>query len=117
MNEPWSKFGGRDDNQGEACWLWFVGRDRQILGEIVLPGQTATVTLPLDSIARAIVGLKAVYLFMTHNHPSGDMRPSEQDIAATRQIWRTARAVGASLQDHYIVGRTGCFSFREHGLL
>lgn len=99
------------------CWLCFVGRDQKILGELVLPGGMSTVSLPLTAVARGLVRLNAAYLFMAHNHPSGEAWPSAQDISATRQIWRAARAVGASLQDHYIYSRSGFFSFRENGLL
>lgn len=113
MNGHWSRISGRNEN----CCLWFMARDHELLGDLMVRGRLAAVTLPLDAIARTIVGLDAAFLFMVHNHPSGDMRPSAQDISATRQVWRTARAVGASLQDHYIFGAAGCFSFRDHGLL
>lgn len=122
MDMHWSKIGARHRQDAalrrqEICCLYFVGQDHDVLGELVLPGGMSTVSLPLAAIARGLVRLDAAYLFLAHNHPSGEARPSEQDIATTRQIWRTARAVGASLQDHYIFGRTGCFSFRENGLL
>jgi DNA repair protein RadC len=123
MNGHWRRLGERDRQKADAwqremCWLWFVGHDHQVLGSLILRGGMSTIALPLGSIARALVRLNAAYLFMAHSHPSGDMRPSDQDVAATRQIWRTARAVGASLQDHYIFGHhSDCFSFREHGLL
>jgi DNA repair protein RadC len=54
---------------------------------------------------------------MAHNHPSGEARPSHADIDATRQIWRLARTLGASLQDHLVIGQRRAFSFRDSGLL
>lgn len=118
----WRKVGaGYTDDDGpqrrEICWLWFVGHDHHVIDSMILHGGMSAITLPLGQIARALVRVNAAYLFMAHSHPSGDVRPSPQDVTATRQIWRTARALGASLQDHYILGGSDCFSFRDHGLL
>jgi DNA repair protein RadC len=122
MGGHWRRFGiahWQEDarERWEACWLWFVDRDHEVIGSSVLPGGIATVALPLQSIAHTLVSLNAAYLFMAHNHPSEVLQPSLHDIAATRRIWRVARAVGSSLQDHYIFGRSGRFSFRDNGLL
>jgi DNA repair protein RadC len=122
MGGHWRRFGvphWRDDvrERREACLLWFLDRNHDLIGSSVLPGGTEAISLPLQSIAHTLVSLNAAYLFMAHNHPSEILQPSVQDIAATRRIWRTARAVGSSLQDHYIFGRSGCFSFRDNGLL
>ncbi|MDZ4737460.1 MAG: JAB domain-containing protein, partial [Rhodospirillaceae bacterium] len=48
-----------------------------------------------------------------HNHPSGNLKPSAQDIEITREIFRAAEAVGVTLHDHLIVGPTGFQSLRE----
>jgi DNA repair protein RadC len=58
---------------------------------------------------------KAVILY--HNHPSGDPSPSPEDEEFTRRLRRAAEAVGVHLLDHVIVGRTGCVSLKERGVL
>jgi len=50
---------------------------------------------------------------LLHNHPSGNLKPSAQDIEITREIFRAAEAVGVTLHDHLIVGPTGFQSLRE----
>jgi DNA repair protein RadC len=62
----------------------------------------------LDSCASMIV---------VHNHPSGSLEPSSQDIAITRQLVDASKILGISLLDHIIVTKQGHCSFRERGLI
>jgi DNA repair protein RadC len=50
-----------------------------------------------------------------HNHPSGDPKPSRDDIEITRKI--KAGALGIAIYDHLVIGRKGHASFRSLGLL
>jgi DNA repair protein RadC len=52
-----------------------------------------------------------------HNHPSGDSKPSREDIEMTREIKKTAEALGLAIHDHLVSGRKGHSSFRSLGLL
>src|SRR3546814_8481270 len=54
---------------------------------------------------------------LLHNHPSGDPRPSRTDLQATRLLCRTARTLELELIDHLILASSGCFSFRDAGLI
>lgn len=54
---------------------------------------------------------------LVHNHPSGDPRPSEEDIAFTARVARGAQAVGLCLVDHVIVAARGYTSLLDLGLL
>lgn len=54
---------------------------------------------------------------MMHNHPSGDPKPSRDDIEMTREIKAAAGALGISIHDHLVIGRKGHASFRSLGLL
>ena len=42
-----------------------------------------------------------------HNHPSGDPKPSRDDIEMTREIRKVAEAFGISIHDHLVIGRKG----------
>jgi DNA repair protein RadC len=50
-----------------------------------------------------------------HNHPSGDPKPSRDDIEMTREIGTAA--LGIAIHDHLVIGRKGHASFRNLGLL
>jgi DNA repair protein RadC len=52
-----------------------------------------------------------------HNHPCGDPKPSREDVGMTREIRKTAEALGISIHDHLVIGRKGHASFRSLGLL
>jgi DNA repair protein RadC len=71
---------------------------------------------PREVFADAITD-RAASVICVHNHPSGSLEPSSQDIAITRQLKEAGALVGIPLIDHIIVTRTGHTSLRERGLL
>lgn len=71
---------------------------------------------PREVVKRALE-LNASALILVHNHPSGDPTPSGADIDMTRNIQGAADALGITLHDHIIVGKSRELSFRSQGLL
>ena len=71
---------------------------------------------PREIMKRALL-LNASALILVHNHPSGDPTPSEADITMTRQVVDAAGALGITLHDHVIIGKSHDLSFRAEGLL
>lgn len=59
----------------------------------------------------------ATTLIFVHNHPSGDVTPSEMDKIITRSLVLATRTVGVIVYDHIIVSQSGHFSFLEQSLL
>jgi DNA repair protein RadC len=59
----------------------------------------------------------AAALVLAHNHPNGDVAPSEQDKVLTRAVVLAAETVGLRVVDHLIVSTSESFSFRKNGLL
>ncbi len=56
-------------------------------------------------------------IFLIHNHPSGELTPSQEDIKTNRQVAEAGKILGIPLLDHLIVSRKGYFSFKEQGLI
>lgn len=54
---------------------------------------------------------------ISHNHPSGNLLPSQADIDATSNLLAQSRIMGISLLDHIIISPKGFFSFKERGLI
>jgi DNA repair protein RadC len=52
---------------------------------------------------------------LVHNHPSGSLDPSDEDVAFTRAVHRAGETVGIELYDHLIVTKSGFTSLRERG--
>jgi DNA repair protein RadC len=71
---------------------------------------------PREVVKRALE-LNASAIILVHNHPSGDPTPSQCDIDMTRQVQVAADALGITLHDHLIVGKSKELSFRAEGLL
>lgn len=68
-------------------------------------------------VAKRALELNASALILVHNHPSGDPTPSASDIDMTAQITRACEALGLTLHDHLIIGKSTELSFRAEGYL
>jgi len=75
-----------------------------------------TRTHPREILYPAIVHL-AFGFILAHNHPSGSLDPSDEDVAFSRAVQRAGEVVGIELYDHLIVTSTGFTSLRERGAL
>jgi len=89
----------------------------------VLDSRTITVGLlnhslvhPREVFADAITD-RAASVICVHNHPSGSLDPSPQDIAVTTQLREAGLLLGIQLIDHIIVTKSGYLSMKEKGLL
>jgi DNA repair protein RadC len=89
----------------------------------VLDSRTITVGLlnhslvhPREVFADAITD-RAASVICVHNHPSGSLDPSPQDIAVTTQLREAGLLLGIQLVDHIIVTKSGYLSMKEKGLL
>jgi len=71
---------------------------------------------PREVFADAISDRAAGIIFV-HNHPSGNIDPSKEDIAITNRLLEVGKMVGIEVIDHVIVGKDGCFSFQAEGML
>lgn len=68
-------------------------------------------------IANEILNISATAVIVLHNHPSGDNKPSEQDIVTTQNLKKFLKYLSVRLLDHFIVGYDEIFSFADEGLL
>ena len=86
----------------------------RLLGTQVITIGTATETLaPPREIFREVIRQGATRLVVAHNHPSGNIEPSPQDIELTRQLLAGAQFLGIPLLDHLILGDGNHQSLRE----
>ncbi|WP_299619022.1 DNA repair protein RadC [uncultured Tateyamaria sp.] len=68
-------------------------------------------------VAKRALELNASALILVHNHPSGDPTPSQIDIDMTAQMEMACAALGLTLHDHLIVGKSRELSFKSEGYL
>lgn len=60
---------------------------------------------------------RAAAVIIAHNHPSGNVEPSKQDIETTQRLIAAGQLLGVPLRDHIIVTREEYYSFRAHHLI
>jgi DNA repair protein RadC len=86
----------------------------RLLGTQVITIGTATETLASPrEIFREVIRQGATRTIVAHNHPSGNVEPSQEDIELTRQLLAGAQLLGIPLLDHLILGNGNHQSLRE----
>jgi DNA repair protein RadC len=79
-------------------------------------GITGTVADPRLIVKKALE-VNALHLILCHNHPSGNLQPSQADQLLTHKIKEAARLFDISVLDHIIVSEEGYYSFADEGNL
>ncbi len=102
----------------EEFWLLHMDRGNRLLRRerMSVGGLHGTVADPKIMFKRALA-VGASSLVVAHNHPSGQLRPSEEDIRLTRKLTEGARLLDLSIHDHLIVTSTGYYSFADNGMM
>lgn len=97
--------------------LYLNTKNRLLRDETVIEGSINVAPIYPREIMRRALEVGATALILAHNHPSGDPRPSSDDIRVTRLVAAAAAALDIRLHDHVIVARSGWTSFSAAGLL
>jgi len=107
----------RDRKKEEFRCVLLDTKNRFLREETVSTGSlTASLVHPRETFKAAVRESAAAVIFV-HNHPSGDARPSQEDIALTRRLVQAGDLLGIRVLDHVIVGDGGHYSFRDSGLI
>jgi len=64
-----------------------------------------------------VISDRAAAVIFAHNHPSGDLKPSNSDLKIHEQLTEAGKILGIRIIDHLIVTRKGYYSFQEAGLI
>ncbi len=102
----------------EEFRILILNRANQVIAErqISRGGISGTV-VDIRLICKCAVECNASGVIMAHNHPSGQVEPSEQDKQITRQMRDALKLFEISLLDHIIIGDQVYFSFADKGLI
>lgn len=92
------------DELKEWLLVMFVGENLELLSvETISRGNVSSVEVDFRKILRRGLVINAAGFLLVHNHPSGDARPSEADIAVTCRLRRVSAELEMPLLDHIIV--------------
>jgi DNA repair protein RadC len=97
--------------------IFVDSRNSIIAADELAAGTVDRVAVYPREVVRHILGYNASAVILVHNHPSGGIDPSKQDIAMTKTIQQALQAIDARLHDHLIISGEGHFSFKNAGLI
>jgi DNA repair protein RadC len=102
----------------EEFWILYLNRSNKVIDRLKLSqgGISGTVTDVRMAMKRAIECL-ASGIIVCHNHPSGNLNPSESDSRITQKIKEAGNLMDIQLLDHLIISDKDYYSFADNGLL
>ncbi len=102
----------------ELLKVLYLNASNKILGDdIISRGTVDRAPVYPRKVVESAVKRKAVNVILAHNHPSGSLRPSEEDRIMTEKLKGVLSLVDVTVLDHIIIGLDGYFSFSENGLI
>ena len=101
----------------EVHTLLLDTRHRVIRHVTISSGGLASAGIYPRELLREAIKANAAAFVLAHNHPSGDPKPSPDDIATTKALQKAADLIGIELVDHIVVGHGSCVSLKELGCL
>jgi DNA repair protein RadC len=97
--------------------LFLNAQNRLIAFEILFQGTLTQTSVYPREVVRKAMTYNAASVIFTHNHPSGNTKPSNADVLLTRTLENALAFVDVRVLDHVVVGGCNSFSFAEDGLL
>jgi DNA repair protein RadC len=106
------------DTPYEEFWIISLSRANKVIDcyKVSEGGVSGTVVDP-KRIFHHILGKLGSSLVLIHNHPSGNIQPSDADQVLTRKIVDGGRFLDISVLDHIIIGNNDYYSFADNGIL
>lgn len=107
----------RQSAKEQVLALFLDGQQRLLEVQLIAIGGKNFAFLEPAMIFHAALKLPAANIILVHNHPSGSLEPSDNDLRLTVRLKAAADLLGIVFLDHVIVTKTGYFSLKEHGLI
>ncbi|MBP8084539.1 MAG: DNA repair protein RadC [Cloacibacterium sp.] len=106
------------DLQTEEFWAIFLDQKNHVIYKTqISKGGISGTLVDVRVIFRIAIEHLATSVVVAHNHPTGNLTPSQPDISITRRIKEAGYLLDIKLLDHLIIGENSFFSFSEQGLL
>lgn len=106
------------DLNHEEFWCLLLSRSNKVLHKIhISKGGIAGTVVDPKLIFKPALERLASAIIVCHNHPSGNLKPSDADISLTRKIKEAGKLLDIALLDHVIFTDNGYVSFADEGLL
>ena len=102
----------------EEFWILFLNRSNRVISRMKLSqgGISGTVT-DVRLVMKKAIEYLASGIIVCHNHPSGNLNPSESDSKITQKIKEAGNLLDIQLLDHLIISDKDYYSFADNGLI
>jgi len=102
----------------EEFWILLLNRSNYVVGreQISVGGVTGTVVDAKMVFRKALEKPGITSIILCHNHPSGNLQPSNQDIVLTKKLKQAGTVLDLTIFDHLIVSERGYYSFADEGV-
>ena len=105
-----------DDPQQEHFFVMYLNQNNKVLkAECVSKGGITHAIADPKVIFRNAINIGATALILSHNHPSGNPTPSEEDRLLTKKLTAAGKLLDINIVDHIIIGKERYYSFLDHG--
>ena len=102
----------------ESFFILCLNRNNQTIAYAkISQGGVAGTVVDIKLIAKYAIDCLASGVILAHNHPSGDLKPSNEDLAITKRIKEGLKILDISVLDHLILTSQGYLSFGDEGIL
>lgn len=102
----------------EEFWVMFLDRSNKILGRHqVSKGGISGTVIDVRLIMKEALDRKSSSIILCHNHPSGNLLPSDADMKITIKIRDAGEIMDIKVLDHIIIGQRQHYSFADEGIL
>lgn len=106
-----------DLKREEFFVLYLNKANRVITHRMISAGGVSGTVADIKIILKNAIDLLASSIIAVHNHPSGNLQPSQADIDLTKKLKDASRLMDVSLLDHLITGDNNYYSFADSGML
>ena len=106
------------DLNHEEFWIMLIGRSSKVIAkELVSKGGLSGTVADPRVIFHMAIQHQASGIIMIHNHPSGNLKPSREDLSLTKRISDAGNLLDIKVLDHLIITDNGYYSFGDEGVL
>ncbi len=106
------------DSNHEEFWVLMLNQSGRVIAkELISRGVIAGTVADPKIIFNLALQHSATSIVMAHNHPSGNLKPSQLDIDLTKKIVNAGKMLDMNVLDHLIITNDGFYSFADEGTL
>ena len=107
-----------EDLPYEEFWIAYLNRANKVISKTKLSkGGIIGTVIDVKLIMKSAIEKLASGLILCHNHPSGNLKPSNEDLKITKQLTDAAKLFDINVVDHIIIGNNEYLSFVDEGLI